>query len=126
MEQSPAHARAAFALGIGFESRGELESALDAYERAAALKPRFAELHARIGALHYRLGDAEAGRAAFRRSVRYSASRHDALYNQALAQQKAGRTAEAIETLNIVITENPNHAPSLRMLEQLLAAPPTP
>lgn len=116
---SPAHYRASYALAIGYTAREEFIKAIACYEDAARIAPNFAALHARLGALYYQTGDETKGRAAFERSARLSSSRHDALYNMAIAQYKSGHKEDAIATLEGILVEDPSYVRSLRLLKQI-------
>jgi Tfp pilus assembly protein PilF len=93
--------------------------ALQAYERALELDPAIPELLSRMGQWHLRNGSPDQGIQYFEQAVKLSNSWRDAMYNLAVAQAKAGRTAEATVTLDKILRKDPSFARAVQLRTKL-------
>ena len=91
----PTFAPAYYNLGILYLMRGDMERALWAHTRFAALTPGSHEGHFLLGVDHQMRGDLVAAEQAYRRAVARSASHFDSLNNLAVVLEKQGRYDEA-------------------------------
>jgi len=69
LEIAPGHARAAFALAVRLEARGDVAGAVSLLERSVALAPVDALLYRRLGNLHATSGDLERALDQFHRAA---------------------------------------------------------
>jgi tetratricopeptide (TPR) repeat protein len=107
---------AAFREGAAAQQRGDMERAAEAYRRAIAIDPRFAEAHANLGAVLARLGRYDEAVASANRALGIKPGLTAARLNLGLAHYRAGALAAALEAFSAV------HAaePSLLQARQLL------
>ncbi|MBN2491697.1 MAG: tetratricopeptide repeat protein [Planctomycetes bacterium] len=100
VELDPCLGRAHRNLGYLFRARGDLESAVEAYEKAAATMID----EAGLGEVYFEMGLSHAGRADYRDSIRcwkrsleFTPFRREALYNIGLAYEELNNPEMAIE-----------------------------
>lgn len=65
-----AEERTAYALGCRSFERGEVDTALQAFRRLLATRPRFADVHYRVGLLYERKGDLDAAARSLEQALR--------------------------------------------------------
>jgi tetratricopeptide (TPR) repeat protein len=109
-------APALFRAAVAAQRRGELERAVEAYQRAIELEPRFAEAHANLGAVLARLGHYEQAVRAYERALSLDPQLNAARVNLGLAHYRAGALAAALETFRAAYARDP----SLLQARQLL------
>ena len=101
-------AAALFREGAAAQQRGELERAAEAYRRAIALEPRFAEAHANLGAVLARPGRYEEAVAAYGRALAIDPKLKAARLNLGLAHYRAGVLAAAADAFKAVFDADPS------------------
>ena len=92
----PTFSPAYYNLGILYLMRGDMERALWAHTRFAALTPGSHEGHFLLGVDHQMRGDLVAAEQAYRRAVARSGTHFDSLNNLAVVLEKQGRHDEAV------------------------------
>lgn len=118
--ESPHHLRAAFALGVLYDSSESTASrALEYYKAAEAMDPNLPEILNRLGQWYLRYNDISTGLDYFRRAIRYSESRDDAMFNLALAQYRAGLIDDSRKTVDSILQRNPNHTRALKLKQRI-------
>jgi tetratricopeptide (TPR) repeat protein len=103
-----APAAAAFREGTAAQQRGDLERAADAYRRAIALAPQFAEAHANLGAVLARAGRYEEAVAAYARALEINPKLTAARLNLGLAHYRAGMLSAAAAVFKRVFEDDPS------------------
>jgi tetratricopeptide (TPR) repeat protein len=110
----PKYLEALDALGFAFEALGDDMGAVSRYEQAIALNRerggRFVSAHVSLSAFHNRTGDAEKALGYARQAIELDPKTDAAWFQQAKAQERLGRLAEAADSLNRAITINPRAA----------------
>jgi tetratricopeptide (TPR) repeat protein len=109
-----------YLLGRALEERGLLEDAVESFERATALEPKFAEAHNDLGEVFLRLGRTDAAIASCRRALALRPRFAAALGNLANAERARGALAAAIAGYRCVIVLEPGLAEAHRNLGSAL------
>jgi tetratricopeptide (TPR) repeat protein len=107
---------AVFRAAMEAQQRGDLERAVEAYERAIALDPKFAEAHANLGAVLARLGHYEQAVRAYERALSLKPQLNAARVNLGLAHYRAGALPSALREFKAAYAADP----SLLQVRQLL------
>ncbi len=103
-----------YLLGQALEEQGLLEGAVESFERAIALEPKFADAHNDLGEVLLRLGRTDAAIASCRRALALRPRFAAALGNLANAERARGRLAAAIAGYRRVIVLEPGLAEAHR------------
>ncbi|WP_437978995.1 tetratricopeptide repeat protein [Sorangium sp. So ce295] len=103
-----AHAYALYAIGAEAEARGDLATALEAYELAEDGDPDSADIWTRIGSVRCRLGRGEAAGAAFERARAIEPDYEPAYREQARCDLSAGRLETALGRIDRAIVLDPD------------------
>ncbi|WP_437719098.1 tetratricopeptide repeat protein [Sorangium sp. So ce448] len=103
-----AHAYALYAIGAEAEARGDLATALEAYELAEDGDPDSADIWTRIGSVRCRLGRGEAAGAAFERARAIEPDYEPAYREQARCDLSAGRLEAALGRIDRAILLDPD------------------
>lgn len=85
-------------------------AAEDAYRRAIALDPTFADAHVNLGRLRHEAGDAAQAEAHYRQALAGRPDDATAAFDLGVALEDLGRDAEAIETYERAVELDPTHA----------------
>jgi len=101
-----------YSLGRHFQGQNRLHLALDAYRRAIAIDPRYAEAHNAIGAIAGVQGRFDAAIRAFRAGLEIAPSAPHILNNLGHALTLAGRPTEALPFLRQAADLDPANAGS--------------
>ncbi|WP_437283080.1 hypothetical protein WME90_21635 [Sorangium sp. So ce375] len=102
-----AYAYALYAIGAEAEARGDLATALEAYELAERGDPDSADIWTRVGSVRCRLGRGEAADAAFERARAIEADYEPAYREQARCDLAAGRLEAALRRIDRAILLDP-------------------
>ncbi len=97
VKASPRSAMAWFGLGHAHQALGDVDPALDAYQRSLAIAPFRSGTHFNLGRLHQRVGSIDAAIASYEEAVRLDPTYEQALNNLANLHQGAGRLERAEE-----------------------------
>ena len=97
-------------LGNVYQLQGRLDEAIDAYERAAALQPDYAEAMHSLGVAWLKRGDPAKAAAWFERAVALRPDDAEAHYNLGLSCQSAGRPEAAIRHYERAVALRPSYA----------------
>jgi len=108
-----------FRQGLLLLRQEKWEDAAAALAEAAALRPRYADVHNYLGVARAELGDCEAASASFRRSVEINPEYLVAWLNLAYTLHAAGDPAGARRALEQVLGREADNAPARRLAGQL-------
>lgn len=100
VQKSPRNGRAWMNYGLCFMGRGDYPRALDCYERALALTPRYSYLHINRGIVLGELGKTAEAERAFREALALDTATANACFFYARWLDKQGRSTEAIAQLD--------------------------
>jgi tetratricopeptide (TPR) repeat protein len=107
----PRYLEALDALGFALEALGDDAGAVARYEQAIALnqerRGRFVSAHVSLSAYHNRTGDPDKALEYARQALELDLRSDPAWFQQAKAQERLGRLAEAVDSLNQAIALNP-------------------
>src|SRR5262252_2298909 len=99
------------ALGFALEALGDDAGAIAKYEQAIALNQErqghFVSAHVSLAALYNRTGDADKALGYARQALALDPKSDTALFQQGKAQERQGRIAEAVDSLQQATTLNP-------------------
>ncbi len=109
-----------YLLGLALEERGLLEEAVESFQRATTMEPKFAEAHNDLGQVLLRLGRKDAAIASCQRALALRPHFAAALGNLANAERARGGLAAAIAGYRRVIALEPGLAEAHRNLGSAL------
>lgn len=99
-----------FEKGCRLDGRAEtFDEAIDAYERAIAVDPEFADAHCNLGAIHHQRDDREQARACYERALRSDASHVEANLNLAAILEEEERPEAALGHYKAALRADPMH-----------------
>ncbi len=101
-------------LGAALQNQGRLEEALQAFEKAAQLRPDAAVLHKFIGDLLVKLNRADQAIVNFQRALELDPRDRDAAFSAATLYFQLGRLDEALSCFNLCDHLQPDHAATLQ------------
>ncbi|HKX28010.1 MAG TPA: tetratricopeptide repeat protein [Blastocatellia bacterium] len=109
---NPADASAHYNLGLLYQNRGELESAVDSFRRAVEIDERETDAHYQLGRISREQGRLQESIAHFERVVEQnpSHSHHEIWRETALVYYAAGQYADALEMMDRFLSERPSDA----------------
>lgn len=110
---------ALYNLGLIDEKRGNLEAALEDYERAVHMQPTYAAPYLRIGIIRERMGDVAGALQNYNRAIQYNPNMAEAMLRLGRLHYKAKDFAAAEEALGQVERISPNSS-FAREAQQLL------
>ena len=99
-----------------FQSDGQLDKAIGAYQRAIALDPGHANAHSNLGVLLRATGKTAEAETAYRTAIRLNPDHIDAYTNLGILLNGLGRTQEATACYCKVITLRPKHPEARKLL----------
>ncbi|AGP37569.1 tetratricopeptide repeat protein [Sorangium cellulosum] len=118
--QISARAYALYAIGAEAEARGDLETALEAYELAEDSDPESADIWTRVGSVRCRLGRREAADDAFDRARAIDPDYAPAHLEQARCDLAAGRPAAALGRVERAVLLDPERDDGLLLRAEIL------
>ena len=86
------------------------EEAAEAYRRALAVDPGYADAHVNLGRLLHEAGDAEAAHGHYRRALEVRPRDPTAAFNMGVALEDLGRPADALAAYEKAVTLDPQNA----------------
>ena len=105
----PEHELALTDLAVTMQALGRLQEARKYYEKALALASHDARLNHNYGTLLKQLHDFDGAVDAYRRSILLSPYNEDYRLRLGLALIEKGEFEEAVEHMDVLATQNPNH-----------------
>ncbi|XXX82665.1 tetratricopeptide repeat protein [Sorangium sp. So ce134] len=118
--QIAARAYALYAIGAEAEARGDLETALQAYELAEDSDPESADIWTRVGSVRCRLGRREAAGDAFDRARAIDPDYAPAHLEQARCDLAAGRLGAALGRVERAIALDPDRDDGILLRAEIL------
>jgi len=97
-------------MGIALQEQGKLEDAAEAYTKAMAIKPDFAEAHHNLGNALKDQGKLEGAIEAYNKALSLKPNYAEAYNNIGIALQDQGKLEDAIEAYNKALSIQPNYA----------------
>jgi tetratricopeptide (TPR) repeat protein len=104
--EPPTGAEEWFDRGAALEARNP-EAALDAYERAIAVDPRFLKARINLGCLLHELGRLDRAEGVYREAIRMSGSDSVLLYDLGVLLDDLGRKGEAMAAYQAALRDDP-------------------
>jgi len=117
----PDNARVRFNLGYFYQSHGQADKALHAYQRCLLISPSYFDANMNLGGLLLRRNDLEGAHACFGRAIERRPDHPGAHYNQGLVLVKLAKQDEAIEQFKTAVQLDPDFADAHAALGQALA-----
>jgi predicted O-linked N-acetylglucosamine transferase (SPINDLY family) len=96
-------------MGVTLQEQGKLEEAIEAYNKALALKPDYAEAYNNMGNAFKKQGKLEEAIEVYNKAIALKPDYANAFYNMAMALQEQGKLEEAIEACNKALVIKPDH-----------------
>ncbi len=115
--KSPGNGRGLMNYGLTQMNQGRYEVALDYYQRALELMPRYSYLHVNLGIVTNAMGQPAVAEQYFKQAQRYGAENPEVNYFYARWLDAQGRRREAISLLESGLVLSPGHV----RIEELLA-----
>ena len=109
-QDASGRAKEAYERGVELESQGNHAAALSLLWEAAGLAPRDADIQNRLGEALERIGALDGAVDAYRRAIVERPGFRKASSNLILALAKVGKSAEAVERAQALVTESPQDA----------------
>ncbi len=110
-ESQPETAETYFDLGNACNGKpGMDEDAIEAYKKAIALKPDFAEAHYCLGLVYIKSGMPQEAINAYKMAIELNQDHGDAHFRLGIVYSKSGMDEEAIEAFKQSVELNPEHA----------------
>jgi tetratricopeptide (TPR) repeat protein len=116
----PAHAEAAYNLGVALQTQGRLQDAIGAYRRAIAVRPTFADAYANLGTALQDLGQIDESIAIYRHAISLRPDSALAACNLGVALRAKGQFEEAVAVFNRALLINPNDSAAYANLGAVL------
>jgi tetratricopeptide (TPR) repeat protein len=101
-------------LGTALQNQGRLEEALQAYEKAAQIKPDAAVLHKFVGGVLAKLHRPDQAVVSFQRALELDPRDRDSAFSSATLYFQLGRLAEALSCFNLCDHLRPDQAATLQ------------
>ena len=106
-------------LGAALQVQGKFQEAVQAFDRAIALSPDFAEAHSNRGNALKELGQLDESVASYDKAIRLKPDFSDAWFNRGNALKDIGELDQAVESYNKTLEIRPDFAPAHRNLSAL-------
>jgi tetratricopeptide (TPR) repeat protein len=106
-------------MGVTLKEQGKLEEAIEAYNKALAIKPDYAEAYYNMGVTLQEQGKLEEAIEAYNKSLAIKPDYAEAYNNMGITLQEQGKLEEAIEAYNKALAIKPDYAEAHRHLSQL-------
>ena len=106
----PSNARAHNNLGQALFRAGRIPEAVQSYERALVLQPKYPETHYNLGVARLRQGEVDRAIGHYEAALRWQPDYPEALNNLANALVQAGRPAEALRRYEEAVARRPDFA----------------
>jgi Flp pilus assembly protein TadD len=107
-----AEAKTQYTLGLQSLDKGDLGAARDAFAKALAIKPDFAEAHTNLGSVLLKLGETRSAIGHFRAAIDLQPADARAYYNLALALEREGDTVNSRKARERALALDPRLAES--------------
>ena len=106
-------------MGNALKEQGKLEEAIEAYNKALAIKPDYAEAYNNMGDALQEQGKLEEAIEAYNKALAIKPDYADAYYNMGIALKEQGKLEEAIEAYNKALAIMPDYASAQHMVSSL-------
>jgi len=116
LEAEPANPFVAYMLGLAAWKSGDLDTAVEAMTRAAALAPDSLRARINLSRIHNARGESEAALAAADAALRLDPSDPTALYQRARSLRNLGRVDQAVAVLAECLERRPAYGHALNLL----------
>ena len=97
-------------MGVALQEQGKLEEAIEAYNKALAIKPDYAEAYYNMGNALKEQGKLEEAIEAYNKALAIKPDYAEAYNNMGIALQEQGKLEEAIEAYNKALAIKPDYA----------------
>ena len=97
-------------MGVTLKEQGKLEEAIEAYNKALAIKPDYAEAYNNMGIALQEQGKLEEAIEAYNKALAIKPDYAEAYYNMGIALKEQGKLEEAIEAYNKALAIKPDYA----------------
>jgi Tfp pilus assembly protein PilF len=109
VRKSPLKPRSYYNLGVGYQDRGLLDSAIECYKTAINMSPTYAKAHYNIATVYSSKGLHEEAIEHFQTAIRFKPDHVKAHYNLGLAYLSTGQHEKAIEQFKTAIKLKPDY-----------------
>ena len=120
LERDPEHLGLLRALGHALLRVGDGPGAVEAFHRAATLRPLDAETHYNLGVAQQLAGDTKGAARSYRYAGAFDPGFVDAAYNLAVLLQQEGRVKASLEMYRQVVERDPTRAAAWKNLGEVL------
>jgi predicted O-linked N-acetylglucosamine transferase (SPINDLY family) len=96
-------------MGVTLQEQGKLEEAIEAYNKALALKPDYAEAYNNMGIAFKKQGKLEEAIEAYNKAIALKPDYANAYHNMGDVFENQGKLEEAIEAYNKALVIKPDH-----------------
>ena len=107
-------------MGTALKDQGKLEGAIEAYNKALAIKPDFVEAHYNMGTALKKHGKLEEAIKVFNNALAIKPDNVEAYNNMGIALQEQGKLEEAIEAFNKALAIKPDFAEAYNNMGNVL------
>ena len=97
-------------MGFTLQEQGKLEEAIEAYNKALAIKPDYAQAYYNLGNALHEQGKLEEAIEAYNKALAIKPDYAQAYYNMGITLQEQGKLEEAIEAYNKSLAIKPDYA----------------
>ena len=100
-------------LGLHYLNRGELQRAIDIFNRALPLNNKFPQLYYNLGNAYTQKGDRKEAISCYDRAIRLKPDYSSAYFNRGIVYRQMDKWPAALASFEKVIELDPNSAPAL-------------
>ena len=116
---SPQNTRLYLNLGNTYYEKGQLDKAIEQYEKAISIRENYPVAYGNIGAIYISKGDFNRAKEYLDKAVELKYNYPIAHYNLGLVYFQAGRMDEALKEMEISLGQLPQHYPSLNIIGRI-------